>query len=586
MTDQKNQQKSRKRIFPAVLMALFLAFCLSSGMLGFLLGRNAARSAGEVVDTIVLSPGDSSLRTQATLHYLSGRVLTPVGEPVEGATVRLGDGERSDVTDEAGKFYLSDIRPGQQTLEVTGERGELLASREISLDFSAEAAVSADPSGTPASFTMPENTRMLELTLTVAEDKTLQVHEKEACFVTKQGQVVNFNGEALQVEESSHAVTPTGNLVDSRGYVLMPTKAVMVTPQGGQARVESAEEALPGTVLEPGGTVEIGTVAVLLPSGTIQEPDGETVGGNGKVVLIGEASVQELEKLPEVYVPAPPTEDLHVPEEESRPEKEESSAASSSSEPAPRPSAEASPTAGPTAAPPAALGPEDGFGEAESSSTLESQEPQNAPSPEETPTPEPTADGFQVIDAETQLAWRQQSFIDLFKNRTGLSAVKTHSTSHGGAGNLPGLDGESQEEIPVAAPGDQGYYRFQLKNAEEFEIVYTVTVTEKSFHLPILYSVIDEDSGYHYLHRERTGDSSPVSSKEIRIKPGTVQNFRIEWEWQYEDWFRPSIDDALDTAAATREDRTYLVTVSIDAEQSPYTNAGDYGDDMRYPGKR
>lgn len=525
MAENRKGQRNGRSPLSTLLLLLFFAFTLTSGMVGFLLGRNASRPTGELVDTIVLSPGDSSGRTEPVMHYLTGKVLYREGGPCAGATVRLGDGERSDVTDETGKFYFSDVRAGEHRLEVVDEGGNLLAGTALFLDFSTEVSISADTAGSPPTFRMPEDARMLELTLTVEEDKSLQVREDSAYFVTKDGQVVEFSGTSLKIGDSSYAVTPGGNVADSLGYVLLPSKGVVFTPQGGVQIPAKEGEAIPGIIQREDGAAETEEGVSVRPGGEVELPGGETLDREDKVVVIEGEKAEELDELPDAYVPAPP--------ENVSPET-----------PSPEP---------PQNVP-------------EESSPPENAPPVDTPAP--TPVPTPETGGLQVADAGTGTSWRQQSNVDLFKNRTD------------------NLDLGEENGIPLAAPGSKGYYEFRLENPEEFDISYTIAIKEQTFHLPILYSVVDSRDNTNYLRRERSGLTDTLVSPEILIPAGTVQNFRIDWEWQYEDWYDMEGDDALDMAATERQDRTYLVSVLLSAEQVVRPPTGSADGDTKYPGKR
>lgn len=528
MAEKQKRKLLRQPRLSALLMALFLVFALTSGMVGFLLGKNAARSSGELLDTIVLSPGDSSLSSGETLRFLSGRLLHSSGEPFMGAVVQLKRTGKSDITDEQGKFYFSDVRSGAHTLTVLNSDREILTELELSLDFSGT-AILADLGEQP-SFQMSEDARLLEFTLVLSKDQALKVEEESAYFVTKDGQIVDFSGSSLKVKEPSHAVTPAGSLVASSGHVLLPTKGTAVTPWGGHVELSPGEEIVSGVVVEKDGSVQLEGGPVVLPGGEVQLPGGETVGGGDKVVIITDDEAEELPQLPEEYAPPKKEPVSEAPDE-----------ASQGSEP-PEPEREPS---------------EPEPSESESSEPV-SSEPEHY-------------QGISVIDQDTGVSWKQQSVIDLFKHRTDSM-------------NLGQKNG-----LPVTAPGSKGYYEFSLENPEPFDIVYTVSLVETSFHLPIRYSIINVTTNYSYLYRERISSAEqPLGTKEIVIPAESVQHFRIDWEWMYEDWYRPERDDALDTAAATSDlyttGRTYMVSVLIEAAQVIKEPEVSLDGDTRYPG--
>lgn len=543
MAEQQKLKKPGRFPLSGLLMALFLAFTLSSGAVGFLLGRNASRSTGELVDTIVLSPGDSIQRDQKVLHFLKGRLRYRSGAPCAGMTVRLGEESRTDLTDEQGSFYFSDVRSEKYLFSVTDEQGNAVGETELALDFSADAAVSAGEDG---SFYMPEDTRMLELSLTVEEDQTITVEESGACFVTRDGQVVNFDGSALKVEASTRAVTPGGSLVDPMGYVLLPADEVVFTPQGRQIQVETGEETLSGAVVEEDGTVQMREGTVLLPSGEVVLPGGEAVGGGDKVVVVTEdGEAQELDQLPDVYTPPQAVSTVQAADEG---------------------------TAGQTGQEPLPAGESPAVSEEVPEGPGEEAAPQEDPASEPAPAPTPEKElGLSVSDKD--LVWQQESIINLFSSENRTDSMR-----------LGEKNGNS-----VVAPGSQGYYDFCLKNPEEYDITYTITVSEPqnegAVHLPIRYSVIDTANNESYLYRERIDSLESLSTPEILIPAGTEQNFRIDWEWVYEDWFRAEKDDAIDTAAA-KSGKPYVVYICIEAGMSEYQPLPPWDGETRYPGVR
>ncbi len=503
----------RRPHLSGIVILLFAVFVATSGMAGFTLGRNSARSTGALVDTIVLSPGDSSSRAQAVLHYLSGALRSREGMPCAGFTVRL-DENREDVTDQNGKFYLADLRSGSHVLEVLDEKRELVASTPLSLEFSGGTIERSGSGGTP-SFVMPEDTRLLELTFVMDEEGNLVPEENSALFTTRDGQLLNFDGAGLRVRENSLVVTPEGSIAAPDGEVVLPSQKVAITKTGAQTEVKEEEEVLPGLTVKEDGSAETEDGIKILPNGEVKLPGGEIVGGDTPVE-IDNGEVTEPDLLPDAYVPG---EAPAVPEEDGLPEETDSAS------------------------------------QAEETASGEDTEPE-----------EPTG-GLSVADGASGISWKQQSFVDLFQNRT------------------VGAELGEENGIPVAAPGSKGYYDFTLENPEQYDIAYTISIEERTFHLPILYTVVDRADNTHHLHRQRTDGKNALVSPKITIPAGTRQNFSIEWAWQYEDWFDPESDDALDMAATNSADRCYEVTLSIQAEQISPPEVIEPGDDTKYPGQ-
>lgn len=521
MAEKGNGKYPRHFPLSAMVMVLFVALTLTSGMVGFLLGRNASGSSGELVDTIVLSPGEESLRGQETVRYLSGRLCHSSGDPVSGATVLLVDTENSDVTDSQGKFYFSGVQAGDHRLEVKSSSGDTVTEMELTLDFSG--SVSADFSGGSTSFQMPEDARMLEFTLTMGEDSVLEVEAESAYFVTRDGKIVDFAGSALKVSPPARAVLPEGSLVSAQGDVLLPAKGVVVPAEGSPVPVSPGEEAISGVVVEKDGSVKIEDGSTLSPDGELTLPDGETVTVGDNVILVEDGEAEEVPQLPEEY--APPAKVPVSPPAQS----------SSGQSPADAPD----------------------------------REPESSLPPESSETE--TWQGLDAIDAETGISWKQRSAIDLFKHRT--EAFSDRAPAGG---------------TQVVAPGSKGYYEFRLENPENFDIAYTLCMEEHSFHLPIRYSMINEDTNYSYLYREKISSSDQaLQSKQIVIPANSVQHFRIDWEWEYEDWYAQERDNALDLAAGkagSTKNRTYLVSITLNASQIIKEPEISYDGDFRYPG--
>lgn len=528
-------KKARSSFLPALLFLLCLGFAVTSGMVGFLLGRNASGSTGELIDTIVLSPGDSGAGLPAA-HFLSGKVLYADGAPCGDVTVRMKESGLTDRTDSQGKFYFSRVSGGQHTLEVLDSAGSALASAPVSLEFARDGQASADTSGTPYTFRLPEDARMLELTLTVEEDRTLTVKEGTSYFVTGNGDIADFSGSMLSVSESTYAVTPAGNVVSPGGYVMVPTRETIFTPQGQIE--ELPQQAADGVQLKEDGSAETPGGVVVLPDSSVSPPEGGVVESEDKIILIDQEKAEEVETLPEPYDPSPPQD---APPEGAGGEPPQAS--------------EDMPAESGMSEPPENAPPEDG-GNSE-------REPEESEAPEPT---EPPMD-FSMSDDQGGVSWSQQSMVDLFKNRT----------SGKGLGEENG--------VPVIAPGSAGFYEFQLKNAEEYDIDYNIAIEERSFHLPILYCIVDCRTGKRYLYGGKLGKDSGISTPVIRIPANSQQNYRLEWEWQYEDEYTASEDDAYDLAA-TQGDRVYILSVAIAAEQVIPKPVDPVDDETRYPGKR
>lgn len=613
---KENSKKGRfgGSFLSTLLFFVMLAFVVTSGMVGFLLGRSATHSTGELVDTIVLSPEQSlASGRQEITHFLSGRVLYASGQPYANATVRINGSEKSDLTDEKGKFFLSDIRTGEHTLEVLDTQDRLLAAAPVSLEFQKGVEARADISLPDAfSFQLPDDIRMLEVTLTVdPEEGILSFQDGSNYAVTAGGDVIDFDGNALQLESQSFSVIPGGDVVSGSGYVVLPSKAAIVTPWGGVFEDETAlvPETVPGAAVKTDGSVSLQNGVTVQPGGVVLLPTKEeSVGPTENVVLIDNEAVEELPELPDEYTPSmgedvPPVSedsfssggDLSSAGEDapssngdpSSADEEASSASEAPSSSSGNASEESLPEGsavnGAPAGPSSSASPEGQSAPAVEQAGPEElpfEESEDAPS-QETPTatptetPAPTPDPLEIASLKTGLAWSQESIVDLFSNRTRGSDL--------GEEWITNEDG-TKEAVPVIAPGSSGYYEFKLENDADYAIRFTLNIGERSFHLPIRYSVRDLENNYLYKGGSKiNADGSAISTGYILLPAHSTRRYRLGWEWQYEDWLTPEKDDAYDTAATLSDDRTYIVSLGIDAEQV-YSASNGHGDGVNYAG--
>ena len=637
MANRQNGKLPRHFPLSVLVVVLFAAaLTTTAGMMGFVLGRNAARPTGEMVDTIVLSPGTEASAGSETVHYLSGRLLHSSGDPFSGATVQLQNTGISDETDGRGKFYLSGVRAGTHRLQVKNSAGETVTDMELSLDFSG--GVSAEFGEGYTSLQMPQDVRLLEFTLTM-DGNGLNIREDSIYFVTKDGTIVDFGGGALSVKEPAVAILPNVDVVAPGGKVLIPSAGVIITPQGGEDDVPIGAEVLPGITVEEDGTIHIDTSSKP-DNGNDSDADssgGETDSDNSSDNEEPPESNNEEppesnneeppesnnEEPPESNNEEPPESNNEEPPEsnnEEPPESNNEEPPESNNEEPPESNSEEPPEGGEAADGDIVITPDgeiilpdDSSGEVGDDVIVvedgtvetvpelpEEYAPPEDESPEQgedgVPGDEPAEDraeelpmdgaageadqattqagGLDAVDSSTGISWKQQSIIDLFKNRNTFSSDKT------------------ADSAPIVAPGSSGYYEFKLENPEDFDIAYTLSFDELSFHLPIRYSVLDGRTNYSYLYRERIdAPGTPLVSGELVIAAHSEQKFRIEWDWMYEDWYDMEKDDATDLSAATQTDRTYILSVMLNAVEivkEPEESEPDvsYAEgDTRYPGK-
>jgi hypothetical protein len=559
-----------------LVFCITVAFALTTGLLGYQLGRNGAGGSGALVDTIVLSPkqGDT-----AGKHYLAGKVVYADGSPCIEATVSLGriTGE----TDGGGKFLLSQLQGGEHLLTVEKE-GEILAETQVSLDFSAEMPSLEITAEKKAKISLPEDTRLLEVELTV-EEGGVNFSEDTLYLVDQEGSILDFEGNAYQKKQEQLLVTAQGNIITEENGeigIYLPPQKIEITEEDA-APVQPGEEIEDGLQVEEDGSVSTEDGTTVLPDGSIQPPQQEPVSPE-EPVIVENGEIQPAPSVPAAtpspassFTPSPdgegkeedtvssqpettpfpdepvnsPGEDENVSENTSPSEPENPMASPEPTTPLP----EVSPLPEPVVTP--------------SPSPSPSATPALTPSPE----PEEETGGLQISDRETGVSWRQQSAIDLFRRRTS------------------GEELGEQDGLPVIAPGSSGYYDFKLSNQESFDIDFVIAIEELSFHLPILYSIQNLETGEYYIYGSKTGNTGKTQddliAPVVRLPANTENVYRILWEWQYEDWFTASEDDAIDTQATMEKSPVYLLAVDITAEQVIPPQQDTPDEDTKYPAK-
>ncbi len=572
MDREPKQNRKKGSILPSVLFLLALTFAVSTGMLGFVLGRSASGGTGELMDTIVLSPDRGVSGGEEVTHFLSGRVLYPEGSPCAGATVRLKNSDKTDETDDRGKFFFSDIRAGSHTVEVLDSQGRLMADSSVTLSFQEGGEIHTDVTAEPV-FELPANTRMLEVTLTVDETASSLEFEKDGYVITAGGDVADFSGRMMESRADGYSVLPGGDVVSSSGYAMLPSEAVLISPGGSVLQTEELTEeetAQAGMALQANGEVLLGDGTVVKPGGAVEGQEG-TVGPALCMIRVENGSVQEVSDLPDA---SPAQEDPQSTASLSESSQSEGSSLPAGSE------GSSLPAAGPSPLP-------DGDTEASSSVPEESAVEeiiQNAFSQENAlgaePTPTPTPGPFSVRGIDSGNVWSQKSIVDLFAHRVTGAEL--------GEREIRKENGDTQE-VPVIAPGSSGYYDFKLKNDADYDIRFTLKIYEQTFHLPILYSVEDLETGRMYKGGSKTGanvsaEDSAIETKEILLPAHSERRYRLGWDWQYEDWLSPWEDDVYDTKAAAEENPTYMVGIEIQAEEViPFAAKVESG--TRYPGE-
>lgn len=583
MRDMKKNSKRKVNLsgmgnfLSPLVFCITVAFALTTGLLGYQLGRNGAGGSGALVDTIVLSPEQGNT---SGVHYLAGKVVYSDGSPCIEATVSLGriTGE----TDKGGKFLLSQLQGGEHLLTVEKE-GEILAETQVSLDFSGNIPSLEITAEKKAKILLPENTRLLEVELTV-EEGAVNFSEDSLYLIDQEGSILDFDGNVYQKKQEQVLVTSQGNIITEQNGeigIYLPPQSIEIIEED-IFPVQPGEEIEDGLQVEEDGSVSTEDGTAILPDGGIQPPQQEPVYPE-EPVIVEDGEIQPAPSVPAV-TPSPESSVSASPDEEGGEENAIPSQPETTTpipdEPADSPlEGENDENMGDSSENTSPAVPENPVVSLEPATPLPEPEatPSPSPSPTATPTPMPSqapieeTGGLQISDGETGISWKQQSSIDLFRRRTS------------------GEELGEKNGIPVIAPGSSGYYDFKLSNQEAFDIDFVIAIEELSFHLPILYSIQDLQTGEYYLYRSKTGNTGKpqddLIAPVVRIPANTENTYRILWEWQYEDWYTAAEDDAIDTQATMEKSPAYLLAVDITAEQVIPPQQDTPDEDTKYPAK-
>ena len=506
------QGTSRKRTWIKVLAVLAFLALATSWLVGYMLGRSAVpKSSGQVIDTILLTPGDEDAQP---LH-LTGQIVYPDGTPYAGGQVRLHSDVKETATDSVGRFAFFNIERGRHTISVTDDNGKVLAQSILDLSDAAEntgASIKKDKDGTYTA-ELAADVRLLEVVVELdSNSKILNINPDRLTYVTSKGKVVTPAGEATYREGT--VVTPGGTIVTTDGTIITPSRegplgiAVIKTdesvtyPDGKLTLADGTVVTDKGTVALPNGSV------ITLDGGTvIKTPDGKEVRpGESGVIISGGNTVRPIG-----------TDMGHESEQEG----------TSGSK---RDTNKEAGTTGSGSRGDAVSGTHAGG----DITDIPRQDVPAGPDIPDVPEPDDELPAFEV-------SWTQGAEIDLFARRTD-----------------GGKDGDD------IIPGSKGYYPFRLKNGNSFPVDFDLSVSEGSLHIPMRFRIVNADSGNEVLSGWWNTKKNAVSDSEtVRLPAGETIQYNLEWEWPYEHG-----DDAADTLAGADEKGIYTVELKIHAEQA------------------
>ncbi len=551
-TDSRN--KTDRLLRPLFIIILF-AFVITSGLLGFVMGKNATGELrGTQLDTIPLmaptSLSASDVGDEIT-HFLSARVRSASGEylksvgeaigadgtPLPNIVLKLGS-KAEEKSDSEGVFRFSDIQSGAYTLKAVDTSKRVIATTEVTFDFNRSRELIADLSAEDKPrLVLPDNTRMLELTVKLEGEKIL-ISEDDSYVTTTDYDLITFKSKALSMDSAGMTVTPSGNLIVPEGYVIFPESMDVITPEGYIERQSHERVVAPGIQITQDGRIETDSGVQINPDSSVEAGDEVYYPSEQPIVIkddeVGKVDIED-DYTP---VPAPPVEPAPPP------------ISSMPEEPSPGDEGD---DGGKDDAPP---------------SLPESQADE--------PTPSPTPPSTFIAESVDGVSWQQQSAVDLFSKRidsSGKVISKSINTR------------KAEAQTPIIEPGAKGYYLFRLINDNDFAIEYQMKLTEQTFHLPLLYSLYSESGRINYMSANEISGDGTLMADAVRIPGKSEVVYRLDWEWPYQtsDKKRRSALDAQDTEVAVDDDRAYMIAIDISATRKDIVNPDD---ETRYPGLR
>lgn len=602
LEQQLEREKTRRRWMSAVLLVLLIV--LTAFILLWRLGWLAEHTKGHIIETIVVSPEQS---TENTVD-LCGRLLNSDGSPVVGTEVELHSRVRRDTTDKAGDFYFVDSDYGAHDLYLVQANG---SSRCIgSLNLTAVEVINegADLGYTSDGFwqfNLPTGAQVLEFTLMIDSGGVVTLQEESVSVFTSGSLVYTVAGVASPAEEEGiftphgsimlwdgtillhvgGARLPDGTYIDAdgnlyrdgeqisraelpQGYAFDPQTGKLTTPIGAELDLDKGVATLPnGVELDtdkrikyPDGTVvDIGKGTVTTPqgyiidrNGNVTAPDGTRVdvsrlptAPNGAGVILPDGTVINADGT----ITTPGGTMLNAPKGNqayignltiNNPDKKPSSISGGANG--------ADGADGANGA--------NGADGAGGGNTWNYNYTQTNVYPYPYPYPTPSGNGgggssqkkdyLYVIDSDTNKKWSQITTIDLFES----------------------------DKSEVIYPGATGKYNFYIKNGVTGKVQFTMKVTEAAHGagaIPLEYRLKSKKGYVAGTSNKKTGwlTAEQLGEEIVTLTEKGNVHYTLEWRWQYERGDTAgevATNDEYDTALGNSANRVHYVKVTINAQ--------------------
>ena len=504
---QSDHRSKEKKTWALWLLPLFLLAVLTSSIAGYILGRNVApQPTGQILDTILLDPGQSSARTQM---HLTGRVVYSDGAPAANCTLELHSDPATAITDANGRFLFPNVPFGEHTLLVRRQDGSVAAQRAVKLnqEQAQQGVVIAQQDTGDYAITLSVDIRVLEIQVELNEDQ-LYLLSDHCTYANETGWITTPEGIASTQE--GVVVTPSGSIHLPDGAIVIPGVdgiAAVILPDDTVLYPEHPIVSGDSTIL-PDGTVNLPDGVQIGPDGSVKTPDGtESIPGTGGIVT-GNGTLIRIggERGPGVTEPSA----------------EPGASSGANTPPFSRPESTSDSSRGDSVSSSGSGGGGGGHTGGSGSSSSSSSEPEGP--------------GILTVQGETgatgsYASWTQISTLDLFYNRTGVRADRI-------------------------APGSFGFYRFRLQNTRASALDITMTLSEQEVHLPL--SITLSTLGQNTQVSGSIVDGSLVLHT---VLPANAKaTYQLEWKWPLEG------NDSMDTVAGSAG-TDYALSLTVHAEE-------------------
>lgn len=553
----RNPYSQKDRGIMPLLFLVILLFFITICAAGWILGRGKQKNAPGRINTIKIAPENKT----DTVHF-SGKVLQSSGKPYSQKTVELHSSPRSTKTDEYGNFVFTSASFGDHDFCVYGRSGKELIKRRIRISrigSKGKLRISMRQDGR-YEIVLSDNIKWFEIKINLDQDKKeLSLDTDKISYLTDEGTVVTPGGTA-DIKDGI-IVTPNGNVITSDGSVVCGSgdnqNNKVIIPSGKIKKDKEGSVTLPdGTTVDSNGVVRHGgTVIEKDGKGTTVNGERRTPGENGYQVTSGD-QIQKLQpiggegtssqehKTPAQADHSSPRPGTATPNSTAGTNKTEGSGSDKNSHTggtsgSPGRKTTAAPSQTTTATGPAAT------------TAVSSAEPttgtvQTTATEQTTAVTEEGEYPDQGISMEHGTAsfglaqWQQDELVPLFSNLSG-----------------------GVQKAGTIAPGTEGYYYFRIVNDNDYDIEYSLKVTEGQMHLPMQFAVAEEDGSLRTEWVE-AGLLESVETQKLVLKKKQSRTYQIRWKWPYHT---TDSNDKWDTNGGMDSRGSYTVNIVIRTEQ-------------------